>query len=187
MRQEQKRQIQEAVLNSMAPAYTGQVSLEDVARAFTGRGSVEEIEECLDDLAKQGRAEKTVVMGRTYYVFQSIAGEAASRNEKRLVEIQKELDSLSRDEETTEQLLNQERDALDLLRPIWLNGFDLSDLESSDLQKIQNYTALMINKPLQEKTRRLLEIQSRIQELKSQRDNRKAWKEDSFLILPAKT
>ena len=52
MRQEQKRQIQEAVLNSMAPAYTGQVSLEDVARAFTGRGSIEEIEECLDDLAK---------------------------------------------------------------------------------------------------------------------------------------
>ena len=84
-------------------------------------------------------------------------------------------------------MLNQERDALDLLRPIWLNGFDLSDLESSDLQKIQNYTALMINKPLQEKTRRLVEIQSRIQELKSQRDNRKAWKEDSFLILPAKT
>ena len=88
MRQEQKRQIQEAVLNSIAPAYTGQVSLEDVARAFTGRGSIEEIEECLDDLAKQGRAEKTVVMGHTYYVFQSIAGEAASRNEKRLVEIQ---------------------------------------------------------------------------------------------------
>jgi len=187
MRQEQKRQIQEAVLNSMVPAYAGQVSLEDVARAFTGRGSVGEIEECLDDFAKQGRAEKTVVTGRTYYVFQSIAGEAASRNEKRLVEIQKELESLSREKETTEQLLNQERDALDLLRPIWLNGFDLSDLESSDLQKIQNYTALMINKPLQEKTRRLLEIQSRIQELKSQRDNRKAWKEDSFLILPAKT
>ncbi len=186
MRQEQKRQIQEAVLNSMAPAYTGQVSLEDVARAFTGRGSIEEIEECLDDLAKRGHAEKTVVMGRTYYVFQSIAGEAASRNEKRLVEIQRELESLSREEETTEQLLNQERDVLDLLRPIWLNGFDRSNLEPSDLQKIQNYTALMINKPLQEKTRRLVEIRGRIHELNSQRDNRKAWKEDSFLILPAK-
>ena len=187
MRQEQKRQIQEAVLNSMAPAYTGQVSLEDVARAFTGRGSIGEIEECLDDLTKQGRAEKTVVMGRTYYVFQSIAGEAASRNEKRLVEIQKELDSLSREEEATEQFLNQERDALDLLRPIWLNGLDLSNLEASDLKKIQIYTALVINKPMQEKTRKLVEIQRRIQDLNSQRDNRKAWKEDSFLILPAKS
>ncbi len=187
MRPEQKQQIQDAVLHNIAPAHAGQVSLEDVARAFTGRGSVGEIEECLDDLVKQGRAEKTMVMGRTYYVFESIAGDAASYNEKRLSMIEKELDSLTREEQATEQLLKEERDALAVIRPIWLNGFDGSDIESADVQRIQKYVALVIERPLQEKTRRLVDIRNRIQDLKNQRDNRKAWREDSFLVLPAKT
>ena len=186
MRQEQKRQIQEAVLHNIAPAYTGQVSLEDVARTFTGRGSIAEIEGCLDEFVKQGRAEKTVVLGRTYYVFEGIAGEAASSNEKRLDEIQKELEFLSGQEQEAERMLAQERQAIDVLRPIWLTRLDESSLDPSDVQRIQNYTALLIDRPLQEKSRRLIEIRSRISELSAQRDSRKAWKEDSFIVLPVK-
>src|SRR5215831_13565954 len=107
MKQDQKRQIQEAVLHNIAPAYAGQVSLEDVARAFRGRGDLKEIEECMDGLAKNGRAEKTMIQGRTYYVFASVASEAASQNEKRLTEIGKELDTLSKEQETTKLVLNE--------------------------------------------------------------------------------
>src|SRR5215831_13559754 len=107
MKQDQKRQIQEAVLHSVASAYAGQVSLEDVARAFRGRGDLKEIEDCMDDLAKNGRAEKTVIQGRTYYVFESIANEAADQTDRQLAEIEKDLDSVSKLQEITREVLNE--------------------------------------------------------------------------------
>src|SRR5438876_109097 len=59
MRVETRRQIREAVLHDMAPAHAGQVSLEEVSRAFRGRGDFKEVEECLNDLVKEGIAMKT--------------------------------------------------------------------------------------------------------------------------------
>src|SRR5438874_1464831 len=71
MRAERKRQIREAVLHDMAPAYAGQVSLEDVSRTFRGRGGLKEVEECLNDLVNEGLARKTEVSGRPYYLFEA--------------------------------------------------------------------------------------------------------------------
>src|SRR5439155_23736848 len=94
MRVETRRQIREAVLHDMAPAHAGQVSLEEVSRAFRGRGDFIEVEECINDLVKEGVAMKTEVSGRSYDLFEGIGDDAASQDERRFAQIRREFGSL---------------------------------------------------------------------------------------------
>ncbi len=185
MKLERRKLIREAVLHDMAPAYEGQISLEDVNRAFRGRGEPKEIEECLDDLVKEGLAKKTEVSGLSYYLFESIARDAASRNERRFGEIEKELDLLQKEVEGLERLREEERVALDQVRPEWFGGWDKSGLDREAVDKIQNYIAMVIDKPLQDHVRELTALRAKITELKLEKARRLTSKEESFITLPA--
>ncbi len=185
MNLERRKLIREAVLHDMAPAYEGQVSLEDVNRAFRGRGDLKEIEECLNDLVKEGLATKTEVSGRSYYLFESIARDAVSRNERRLGEVENELELLQKEIEGLEHLREEERFALDHIRPIWFGGWDKSGLEREALDRVQNYIAIAIDKPLQDHGREMTRLHARVTELKLEKERRLISKQESFITLPA--
>ena len=185
MRAERKRQIREAVLHDMAPAYAGQVSLEDVSRTFRGRGGLKEVEECLNDLVNEGLARKTEVSGRPYYLFEAIARDAATQNERRVARIGTELESLLERMNKLEHLMEEERSALDRIRPIWFEEWDTSGLGMEAISRIQSYVSLVINNPLQDHRREVATLQAKITELRTEKERRSRSKEETFIPLPA--
>jgi len=185
MRIETRKQIREAVLHDMAPAHAGQVSLEEVSRAFRGQGDFKEIEECLNDLVKEGLAMKTEVSGRSYYLFEGIARDAASQNERRLAQIRTELGSLLGEMDELEHLMEEERFALDRIRPIWSKEWDKSELGAEAIGRIQSYLSFIIDKPLQDHKREVATLQARITRLGIEKERRLSSKEETFIPLPA--
>lgn len=185
MRPETKKQIREAVLYDMAPAQAGQVNLEDVARVFRGRGELREVEECLDELVKEGLAKRTRLSGRSYYIFESIAGEAAARNERRLKEIEERTGFLLKETERLEGLLKEENLALDRLRPIWLSGWEKSKLGPEEILNVRTYVSTVIGKHPETHHRELRKLGANMRELEEEKQRRLKWKEESFIQVPA--
>jgi hypothetical protein len=124
------------ILEHVAPAHYGKISLNDAYRLFSHFGSLKEIEKCLDGLVKCKAAQKVVTSQGKLYVFEDVALQFGKRWDEELKNLK--IQSVNLEKEIS--FFNKEMEVTEKLREMWLGGWDdvLKDVDTT-YASVNNY------------------------------------------------
>jgi len=132
---EDKKYIQDQLLNKIAPAHDGLISLNGVQRLFSDLVSRTDIETILQELVKNNLVRSHDVQGDTIYVFTQIARDAGQSYLRKLDELDRNTKYLT----TAIAAAEEELQAAVNASKLWQDGWENSQLDATSKASIQSY------------------------------------------------
>jgi hypothetical protein len=137
-----QKNVQTQVIENLAPAHEGTLSLSEIARVLGHLGSKTEIEKCIDQLVDDKSILKIEQNNDVYYIFQAIAQQFGERWRQNITDLKNKIDA----SEKKIQLLNNSVRKNQELREFWQDGWENDDVSkliqiliSKFFSEIQSY------------------------------------------------
>lgn len=149
MKKDHCEYIKKCVLENIAFANYGRVTLSQIYRLFSDYGSLRDLEKCLDTFVKDGVAEKQIDEGVTIYVFKEIATKFEKRWKEQLNNLLTQKNMLSEKRVKKEMEVKAANELYNIWREGWKNIKD-KKLEHGIKNFISNYWKCVIDRQVNE-------------------------------------
>jgi hypothetical protein len=170
----QEKWVKKSVIDHIAPAHGGTVTLSLVLRLFGDLiQDTTEVKRIMDSFVSEGLAKSNAVEGDVEYIFPRLVREAGKADERELHVLQKSYENLHSEIEA----LNAKTRVLDALSNIWSSGWDKPIPEENERAVMLNFVSSFWRKQEKSvlaeiylKTNEMKTINKRIESLKERAD-----------------